>query len=108
MSRQEATIQVLTAEVRVLQIAGKSATLTMFRQLDRVEVEEMVEVFGRVNEVVKDYETPDLSFGPFGPNRIEGGYTWIIGKDQDGDLCRCIAPRKIYNRYDLIILAGLK
>ncbi len=45
-----ATIEVLTAEVRVLMVGSRQITLSVYRQLDRIDHEE-VEPFGRVSDV---------------------------------------------------------
>jgi hypothetical protein len=47
MSAQTATVEVLTAEVRVLQVGSRQVTLSVFRQLDHVPPAE-IEPFGRV------------------------------------------------------------
>ena len=44
-----ATVETLTAEVRVLMVGNRQVTLSVYRQLDVVPLEEM-EPFGRVND----------------------------------------------------------
>jgi hypothetical protein len=44
-----ANVETLTAEVRVLMVGNRQVTLSIYRQLDVVELEE-IEPFGRVND----------------------------------------------------------
>jgi hypothetical protein len=44
-----ATVETLTAEVRVLMVGSRQVTLSVFRQLDWIDYDE-IEPFGRVNE----------------------------------------------------------
>jgi hypothetical protein len=48
MSPQTASVEVLSAEVRVLMVGSRQVTLSVYRQLDQVGVTE-IEPFGRVN-----------------------------------------------------------
>lgn len=45
---ETATVEVLTAEVRVLQVGRRQITQSVYRQLDRVDPDD-IEPFGRVN-----------------------------------------------------------
>lgn len=47
MSSQQATVEVLTAEVRVLMVGSRQVTLSVARQLDEVEPDEITP-FGRI------------------------------------------------------------
>lgn len=49
MATSSAVVETLTAEVRVLMVGNRQVTLSVYRQLDLVELEEM-EPFGRVND----------------------------------------------------------
>lgn len=83
-----ATVEVLTAEVRVLMVGSRQITLSVARQLDHVSGDE-IEPFGRVNlDRYHPYE--------------------VIGKDKvSGAL---VLSRYYYDDEDLplIVLAGLK
>ena len=43
-----ARVEVLTAEVRVLQVGSRQVTMSVYNQLDRVERQDHIEPFGRV------------------------------------------------------------
>jgi len=62
-----ATVEVLTAEVRVLMVGSRQITLSVFRQLDIIDYESL-EPMGRVN----DRDT----------------VWWIIGRNDNGILAR--------------------
>lgn len=49
-----ARVEVLTAEVRTLQVGNRQVTLSIFRQLDHVEPDE-IEPFGRVRDGRAEY-----------------------------------------------------
>jgi hypothetical protein len=64
-----ATVETLTAEVRVLMVGNRQVTLSVYRQLDKVDSMEIVP-FGRVND-----------------GKDSG--TWVVGKDaESGALVR--------------------
>lgn len=63
-----ATVETLTAEVRVLMVGNRQVTLSVYRQLDEVDLME-IEPFGRVND-----------------SKQKG--TWVVGKDPQGQLSR--------------------
>lgn len=63
-----ATVETLTAEVRVLMVGNRQVTLSVYRQLDKVDLME-IEPFGRVND-----------------SKQKG--TWVVGKDPQGQLSR--------------------
>ena len=46
---ETATVEVLTAEVRVLQVGRRQITLSVYRQLDAVDLDD-IELFGRIND----------------------------------------------------------
>ena len=46
---ETATVEVLTAEVRVLQVGRRQITLSVYRQLDAIDPDD-IEPFGRVND----------------------------------------------------------
>jgi hypothetical protein len=53
-STQTATVEVLTAQVRVLQVGSRQVTLSVYRQLDHVNPAE-IEPFGRVKDRDDDH-----------------------------------------------------
>ena len=63
-----ATVEVLTAEVRVLMVGSRQVTLSVFRQLDYCSPQE-IEPFGRVNDASADDD-----------------YLRVVGRDDDGVL----------------------
>lgn len=71
MSTTTATVQTLTAEVRVLQVGSRQVTLSVYKQLDYKPHDDL-ELFGRV------HATKDLP-----PNDIE-----LVGRDSNGVLVR--------------------
>lgn len=79
-----ATVEVLTAEVRVLMVGNRQVTLSVYRQLDIVSTGE-IEPFGRVRDV-KWYDDQDA----------EAEYIQVIGKQKpcgmssDGELVKSI------------------
>jgi hypothetical protein len=77
--RETATIETLTASVKTLVVGARQVTLTIFKQLDVVDVSEMIP-FGRVN-----------------PNG-DGGPDWVtvVGKRKiTGELVRATAPMTV-------------
>jgi hypothetical protein len=70
-----ATVEVLTAEVRVLMVGSRQVTLSVYNQLDEVP-HSGVEPFGRVN-----------------PKDAERGRIYVVGRDREtGVLVRSKAP----------------
>jgi len=64
-----ATVETLTAEVRVLMVGSRQVTASVFKQLDECPVDSMNPIFGRVRS---------------------DGAQWIIGRsERDGTLVRC-------------------
>jgi hypothetical protein len=82
---ETATVETLTAEVRVLMVGNRQITLSVFRQLDRVPLAE-IQPFGRVN----DGEARDG--------------TWVVGRSAvTGELVRthvevCRPPTNLLDR----------
>ena len=67
---QTATVEVLTAEVRVLMVGSRQITMGVFTQLDEV-YEDDIEAFGRVRP------------------RNSQDFIWVVGKHKDdGTLAR--------------------
>lgn len=60
-----ATVETLTAEVRVLMVGSRQVTLSVAKQLDVVPLESLT-IFGRVN--------------------LNDGYRRVIGADRNGNL----------------------
>src|ERR1022692_3743106 len=75
MSVREATVEVLTAEVRVLMVGSRQVTLSVVRQLDWAESDDIVP-FGRIRS------------GSYDVNVIE-----VVGSDGGGVLARSRAKR---------------
>jgi hypothetical protein len=73
---ESATVEVLTAEVRVLMVGSRQVTLSVARQLDEIEDCEITP-FGRIETGRKD--------GP----RITA--VEVIGRATDGSLARSVA-----------------
>jgi len=70
---QTATVEVLTAEVRVLMVGSRQITMGVFTQLDEV-YEDDIEAFGRVRP------------------RNSQDFIWVVGKHKDdGTLARSCA-----------------
>lgn len=75
MTDQTATVEMLTAEVRVLMIGSQRVTLSIYRQLDMVKPE-AIEPFGRVRSGEKWLDIHDIVIPHIGVvGRIRGGYT---------------------------------
>ncbi len=70
-----ATVEVLTAEVRVLMVGSRQVTLSVYRQLDAIPFYALTP-FGRVR----------ASRQP--ADEFSGGRIEVIGADRDGRLCR--------------------
>lgn len=70
MGNAMAKIEVLTAKVRVITMGNRQVTLSVYRQLDDVDHDEIIP-FGRVRD-----------------NRDSDNYLHIIGSDNDGNLVK--------------------
>lgn len=66
---ESATIEVLTAQVRVLMVGNRQVTLSVFAQLDSVAPDK-IKPFGRVRD------------------RVKHGQVTVIGSDENGQLVR--------------------
>ena len=77
----EATVEVLTAEVRVLMVGSRQVTLSVARQLDQVEPDD-IEPFGRIRS--SSGPRPRLPFAA--ADQIE-----VVGADRHGTLVRSAA-----------------
>ncbi len=117
-----ATVEVLTAEVRVLMVGSRQVTMSVFGQLDRVDPRD-VEPFGRVRVRAHCRE-------PFYGERVSAECPWdcldVVGRefttdrlvqvclprercyrDQDADAARLRYLRQ-WQSLPLIVLAGLR
>ena len=74
MTTQTATIETLTAEVRVLMVGSRQVTLSVYRQLDRCKSDQ-IEPFGRVSD--KQDEPKYMCRSVF-----------VVGRDATGTLVR--------------------
>lgn len=72
-----ATVELLQAEVRVLVVGSRQVTLSVFRQLDEVPIQNL-EIFGRVNDrrLGSDHNT-----------------IFVVGADDSGSLSRAHISR---------------
>jgi hypothetical protein len=73
--QQAATVEVLTAEVRVLMVGSRQITLSVYRQLDTVPCRALTP-FGRVH-AEKQAGDPAVD-----------GQIEVVGANRDGVLCR--------------------
>jgi hypothetical protein len=79
MPEHTATVEVLTAEVRVLMVGSRQVTMSVYNQLDEVYCGE-IETFGRVS-----------------PPRASDDFIYVVGRSNDlGDLVRSYLPRPEY------------
>lgn len=74
-----ATVEVLTAEVKALMVGSRQVTLSVFRQLDWMTIEE-IKIFGRVNDEKELRHLPRDTL-------------CVVGADKHGNLCRAYAFR---------------
>jgi hypothetical protein len=109
MTTHEAKVEVLTAEVRVLQVSSRQVTMSVYEQLDIVDPEQ-IEPFGRVSS-----RRAHCSDGWGGVNRdCPGDCLDVVGRDRStGMLVRsCMhwyANRpSAWEALPLIVLAGLR
>lgn len=133
-----AMVEVLTAQVRVLMVGSRQVTLSVFRQLDEVDFEEVIP-FGRVRDRNSDsyrdiigihIKDGSLVRAPLQRPVYETSYTrtqylknintlhWLSstaqkeGKEQQEeyreDLVRWDSQAARFSKLPLIILAGLK
>jgi hypothetical protein len=72
-----AEVQVLTAEVRVLMVGSRQVTLSVYRQLDLVDADQ-IEPFGRVSDSRDDAHHRNV---------------YVIGRSPDGTLVRGLHER---------------
>lgn len=109
-----ATVEVLSAEVRVLQIERRQVTLTLYRQLDGVDPD-AIEPFGRISDPQDDAKYDEYAnCGPF----VIGRARWDDpGRGiRAGDLVRaqaafaeaCGVDVAAWRALPLIVLAGLR
>jgi hypothetical protein len=114
MAIATATVEVLTAEVRVLMVGSRQVTLSVYRQLDET-LPECIEPFGRVKDA-QDAKKEDHHWDSL----------YVIGRDHHGRLAWASLTRKEGERYSygedadspnmyvewlklpLIVLAGLR
>jgi len=85
-----ATVKVLTAEVRILQVGSRQVTLSVYRQLDWANSDE-IEPFGRVRDREdQKHKTP--------------GEVFVVGVGQDGSLVRAslLPPKIMVDGTDLV------
>lgn len=121
----EATVEVLTAEVRTLMVGSRQVTLSVYRQLDEVDIFETVlsdatfVPFGRVRSGTKynDLDRRDM------PVKREARAEFVGMRVSDGSLARVVVLPGDYPLSDeetartisaweetlpLIVLAGLR
>ena len=85
MAEKTATVELLTAEVRVLKVGSRQVTLSVYRQLDWVK-HDYIEPFGRVSDSQDQHRD----------NKHDMRNIYIIGKSkEDGTLVRSYYNLKI-------------
>ena len=118
MADNQATVEVLTAEVRTLVVGKRQVTMSVFKQLDAV-APSALEPFGRVSYEEKRVRT---NWG-YGDDTL----IWVVGRSlRTGALVRASQSRYLSDRYSeeqeetacvryerwaalpLIVLAGLR
>lgn len=105
---ETATVEVLTAEVRVLIVGSRQVTLSVFSQLDYA-ASGVIEPFGRVRP-----GRPHCSDGWGGLSRdCPGDCIDVVGRDNEGILVRSCLPLRSnrshpWTSLPLIVLAGLR
>jgi hypothetical protein len=78
LTSKTATVETLTAEVRVLMVGSRQVTMSVYNQLDTAEYED-TELFGRVS-----------------PRDAEYGYIYFIGRHREnGSLIRGSVPSEV-------------
>lgn len=88
MGTNTATVETLTAEVRVLMVGSRQITLSVARQLDKVDLLDMTTVFGRVRVGNLSTGFIEVGRGSWESALID---TWVIGsRYSSGALC--LAP----------------
>lgn len=120
MSAQTATVEALTAEVRVLMVGNRQVTLSVYRQLDWLRHDRIVP-FGRVNDEGKRsredviYDRHWLcvvgrsaSSGALARARIEWTQPFRNSKESDEDFMARVARFEEWITLPLIVLAGLR
>jgi hypothetical protein len=111
---QTATVEVLTAQVRVLQVGSRQVTLSVYRQLDHVLPDE-IEPFGRVKDRDDDPEkiyadgrsTRPVDHGALVRSEVpRGGY--IRGVTDPYTRQQIAHTAAVWETLPLVILAGLR
>jgi hypothetical protein len=122
VSPETATVEVLAAEVRILQVGRRQVTLSVFKQLDVCVPNALVGgTFGRVSHQDDDFHHRDIdddgtwqgTLRCYGACRLRGEWqTWVVGRHRDtGALVRCWDWRgqdPEWEQLPLIVLAGLR
>ena len=109
----EATVEVLTAEVRTLMVGARQITLSVYRQLDEVAMRD-VEVFGRVNVppglVGRDRRTGALVSCHFEGASFPRRSDYPLGAEAEYQAHRAQydADKAAHDALPLIVLAGLR
>jgi hypothetical protein len=84
-----ATVEVQQASIHVVKIAGRKVTTSVWRQLDRVEPDE-IEPFGRVQDA-KDEKAS------------QGTQVFVIGRGDDGSLVRSSTPNSSTMKHEIFL-----
>ncbi len=102
-----ATVETLTAEVRVLMVGNRQVTASVAKQLDHVALSEL-EIMGRVRIETCSTCGSGARFDRFGFER--GPAIHLIGVGPAGDLCLAAVRLKpgAEHSIPLIVLAGLR
>lgn len=112
-SSETATVEVLTAEVRVLQVGRRQITLSVYRQLDRVKPTQ-IEPFGRVHDS-QDEEASSWHLFVIGRGRADGALVRSDFRDPSHRAWPSPEVREeaeqLWREWDelpLVVLAGLR
>jgi hypothetical protein len=134
--KSTATVETLTAEVRVLMVGSRQVTLSVVRQLDIAKPDQImpcgrvraardfgagdIEVVGSVNGVLARSFACKTTHRCYGPVRDDGSYYkhcpeyvpgGINGEHPDHSWCSFSPSEETYNNWrtlPLIVLAGLR
>lgn len=121
MTAKEATVEVLTAEVRVLMVGSRQVTLSVYKQLDVATLGRNFEIFGRVRarrfggvtgfaqDVIEVVGARDGTLCASWLCRSDG--RTVTGYNDPGGRLNHDAGEQVWDQleeYPLIVLAGLR
>jgi len=111
-----ATVKTLTAEVRVLMVGSRQVTLSVAKQLDRMNTYEHsvegITAFGRVKTGAKDEDGKEIKLEVIGRSNRASDYGALVIFEFDGEHGLMndedLAAFRNWGELPLIVLAGLK